>query len=311
MEESMRLIREVLAARNDPRLQQWLNDAETNFWVNERLAAWRTADEAGDINDAMGFAREILEIWESTELRDWLATTEASLARQQAEASIEQQRQAILAEMLRHSKTIADAVSRGRQPPFRVLWDYYEFALQYEIAKGLAPDQNRCALTLSLVLGLQPRGGEVSLAQLREEPVASGAVTAIRSLISHLAENARDAAHLTGARTLPQITDAQIARRYYIRAEDIAARLRDLWRRDAVYLRGPEARAYIQDKRGIIFLQNYFWKWSQPVRDPLHPLELTGDHIDLWNGERPGSSFEDTLSKVEDAELVWFWEIRD
>src|ERR1043166_9193910 len=59
-------------------------------------------------------------------------------------------------ELIENIKTIKSAIASGARPPFLAVWQNYSTYFHDHIGEGLAPDQNRCAITLSLTLGLQP-----------------------------------------------------------------------------------------------------------------------------------------------------------
>lgn len=93
---------------------------------------------------------------------------------------------------------VQEATARGHKPPFLPLWDYYQY--NRDVAKGLAPEQNRCAIVLSMTLGFQPRAGEHTLQQL-----GGGSLTSIFTDIRK-------------KMVIPQVAQADISKRYYIQA---------------------------------------------------------------------------------------------
>lgn len=188
-------------------------------------------------------------------------------------------------------RTINQAISHGRRPPFQPVWENYTTFLDKHIASGLAPDQNRCAITLSLTLGLQPRTGEHSVADLGDPGMVDRLARALKSALPGTPGS------VAGPHILPEVTHAQIAKRYYIRAEELAERLREKWGEPAE-LKKSEARQYIQGKKGVVFLLHAY-------RETSHVGLRAGNHIDVWNGDRIGST---ATLPLEEAEKVWFWQ---
>ena len=177
------------------------------------------------------------------------------------------------------AQAIRSAMDRGGRPSFQTLWDHYQF--NREIARGLAPEQNRCAIVLSMTLGLRPRAGEASLRDL-----SGGSLLSVLSQIRHKL-------------VIPEVGRADIATRYYIRAEQLASRLRSEWGEPLV-MSGPEARRQIEGRRGVILLKDAYRSGNS--LGAAH----SGDHIDVWNSNRIGS---DSSTPFNDAASVWFWEM--
>ncbi len=173
---------------------------------------------------------------------------------------------------------VQGATARGHKPPFQPLWDYYQY--NRDVAKGLAPEQNRCAIVLSMTLGLQPRAGEQTLQQLG----GGGLISIFTDIRQKM--------------VIPPVAKADIAKRYYIQAQQLANRLTSEWG-VPVILDGPKAQAAISGKYGIIFLQDAYQRAGSFGR-------RTGDHIDLWNATRIAS---DSTVPFDNAAKVWFWEI--
>lgn len=168
---------------------------------------------------------------------------------------------------LKNAKAIKDAISEGRKPPFQPVWDHYQN--NRDIAKGFAPQENRCAMVLSITLGVEPRANEASLRDLK----------------------------LRGG-VIPELADAEIAKRYYIRAQELANRLQDEWG-EPVLLKSSAAEKAITGKRGIVFIED---GWANARG------EMTVDHIDVWNGRLIGA--HNALEpRFERAVRVWFWEL--
>lgn len=179
------------------------------------------------------------------------------------------------------ASAVREAVAKGRKPPFASLWSVHEQSR--DIARGLAPDENRCALRLSITLGLVPREGEATLDYLGSRQAA---------------QITRD---LSGA-GLPAGSD--LGKRYYIKSEQLAQRLRELWKAPA-YAQGQEAvEKLLLNKKGVVFFDGGFG-WPRSL-----------NHIDLWDGHKwssydPTQSHTDFSTAAKRARSVWFWEIRN
>lgn len=169
---------------------------------------------------------------------------------------------------LKNAKLIKDAVSQGQKPPFQPVWDTYRS--KRAIAKGFAPEENRCALVLSMALGFEPRANEASLRDLKERKGV-----------------------------IPELADAELAKRYYIRAQELANRLNDEWGTPEV-IKSTEARGSISGKTGIVFIQD---AWTDGRG------RMTVDHIDVWDGGRIGA-YDALEPPFERAREVWFWPLR-
>lgn len=177
---------------------------------------------------------------------------------------------------LENAKAVRDAVLHGNKPPFRPLWDFYKY--NRPIAYGLVPDENRCAIVMSMTLGLEPRPGEVSLQDLGNKELVATLIGPIKTMM------------------VEPVKDSEIAKRYYVKAQDMANRLKNEWG-TPLYLEGKDARKYIAGKQGVIFLQHAY----------LRLRGVTGDHIGLWDSDHLADS---ATTPFERAEKVWFWEIR-
>lgn len=166
---------------------------------------------------------------------------------------------------LKNAKMIKDAVSKGQKPPFQPVWDAYQS--KRGIAKGFAPEENRCAMVLSLTLGFEPRANEATLRDLK---VRGGVI--------------------------PELADAELAKRVYIRAQELANRIEDEWGAPGV-IKTSEARNAIDGKTGIVFFQD---AWVDGRGS------MTVDHIDVWDGGRIGA-YDSLEPPFERAKQVWFW----
>ena len=169
------------------------------------------------------------------------------------------------AKELKNAKTIKDAVSKGQKPPFQPVWETYQS--KRGIAEGFAPQENRCAMVLSLTLGFEPRANESTLRDLK---VREGVI--------------------------PELADAELAKRVYIRAQQLANRIEDEWGAPEVI----KSSAAISGKTGIVFLQD---AWMDGR------LNMTVDHIDVWNGQRSGAYRAEDLP-FERAAQIWFWPLQ-
>ncbi|MEW6353615.1 MAG: T6SS effector amidase Tae4 family protein [Pseudomonadota bacterium] len=190
------------------------------------------------------------------------------------------------ANALKNVRLIRDAVAQGEKPPFQPLWDYYGY--NRPIAEGLVPDENRCAIVLSMTLGLEPRAGEATVEALGNKLHAIA-----KQIKRHVTMD--DKPH-----TIDAVADAEIAKRYYIKAQQLADRLRDEWG-EPLAVEGPQTLEAISGKRGVIFIQNAYRRAGSAG-------ERTGDHIDVWDADHIAS---DSSTPFDDAEQVWFWEIAE
>jgi hypothetical protein len=170
---------------------------------------------------------------------------------------------------------VRQALMQGTKPPFRPLWDFYQY--NRPIAYGLLPDENRCAVVLSMALGLTPRPGETSVQDLGNKEIVANLVGPMKTLL------------------VEPVKDAEIASRPYVKAQDLAERIKSEFG-PPVYLAGKDARQFLAGKQGIVFLQHAY----------LHLRGRTGDHIDLWDSNHIASQ---STTPFEKAERVWFWPI--
>jgi hypothetical protein len=179
---------------------------------------------------------------------------------------------------LAEARAIRDAMDHGLRPSFRALWDYYEF--NRDVAEGLAPEQNRCAIVLSMTLGVRPRAGEASLRDL-----SGGGLLSILSQLRHKL-------------VIPEVGHADIATRYYVQAQQLADRLASEWGQPLTF-DGPEARRQIEGRHGVVFLQDAYQAGHSFGR-------RTGDHIGVWSANHLGDS---ATTPFDAAAKVWFWEM--
>jgi hypothetical protein len=157
---------------------------------------------------------------------------------------------------------------------FDSLWIDYQKNKVHGII--LLPDADRCALVLSLTLGLHPRQ-DTDKASFQDLSVA----------------------------------DIKPERRegdgnYYVRAAQLAERLKVEW--GPPRLTGPGALifSHIPHSRGVLFVQRSF-----RYAEFRHHHPTLGEHIDLWNGSIMASQPDPAKCKqvVEFALKVEFWDV--
>lgn len=149
-------------------------------------------------------------------------------------------------------KVVREAMARGERPPLPAAWNYHQH--NRAIAEGLAPQENRCALVLSLTLDLNVRPGEASLADVGS--------------------------------AIPEVRGADLAQRY-VRADELARRLKDLWGQPEEY--APGTGQSLQGRKGVIYFEHGYNGVS---------------HIDLWDGAKLGDDLE---AAFQSSDRVWFW----
>jgi hypothetical protein len=114
----------------------------------------------------------------------------------------------------------------GKPIDFDHLWQRLGDARK--LGQDINPEGNRCALVLGLVLksAYQPRkaGGEVSFRDISQPP--------------------------RGIRGQPFLE------RFYVKADDMARRLREEWGAPNYIVHGSDATQALSGKRGIIFVEN-------------------------------------------------------
>lgn len=78
---------------------------------------------------------------------------------------------------------------------------------------------------------------------------------------------------------------------------------------------GKEAQAAVTGRKGIVFFEDFWARNSQEATTG----HLTGDHLDLWNGEymtgrdgegRGSSEIGDQNNFFDRSKSVWFWECK-
>jgi hypothetical protein len=180
----------------------------------------------------------------------------------------------------------AEQIRRLNSVPVERVWE--SFRQNRDIARGLAPDENKCALRLSMTLGLMPREGEASLKDI-------GNGVNWRTIVSEIKKKIKGP---DGTGVLTEVKEAEIGKRYYIRAHELANRLTDEWG-DPEELTRETAKQQLRNRIGVIFFKGGFGFLGND------------DHIDLWDRERWVSETITTFEKATDrAEKIWFWEIR-
>jgi hypothetical protein len=191
---------------------------------------------------------------------------------------------------IQNSRMVRDAVTRGVKPPFQPLWEFYEY--NRSIAKGLVPDENRCAIVMSMTLGLEPRAGEASVRDLKDKKQAN----IIMGLIS--TKNLDEPARLSAA------THTEVAERYYLRAQELADRLGRDWGMPKQFS-GLDAEKYLNGRQGVVFLQRAYLRFGKPELSTQG--FRTGDHLDLWKSTMNAT---DSTMPFDKADKVWFWELK-
>ncbi|HEY2117424.1 MAG TPA: T6SS effector amidase Tae4 family protein [Candidatus Angelobacter sp.] len=191
---------------------------------------------------------------------------------------------------IQNAKAVHDAMGRGEKPPFQPLWDYYEY--NRSVAEGLVPDENRCAIVMSMTLGLAPRKGEPSVQDLADKKQKTILVGLISTKM--LEEPVR----------IPAATQAEIGARYYLHARQLADRLRSEWGQPAEF-DGLDAAKYLNGKHGIVFLDRAYLHFGKPELNAQG--FRTGDHLDLWKGAMNATNSSMPFDK---AQKVLFWELK-
>ena len=221
---------------------------------------------------------------------DWLQTLmKGPPLRPIGSYASEEKRQAF-----RNSQVVRDATRRGEKPPFQPLWDYYEF--NRSIAVGLLPDENRCAIVMSMTLGLEPRGNDASVANLTDQKK--------KSMILGLVSTKNLEANFA---------QTEAATHYYLRAQDLANRLKSEWGQPQE-IDALDAAKYLNGKQGVVFLEHAYLEKRPPISHPQgsyleDPFKnfRKGDHIDLWKSNMNAS--ESTMP-FQHAQKIWFWELK-
>ncbi|MFL6388867.1 MAG: T6SS effector amidase Tae4 family protein [Terriglobales bacterium] len=191
---------------------------------------------------------------------------------------------------IQNSRMIREAVTRGEKPPFQPLWDFYEY--NRSIAKGLVPDENRCAIVLSMTLGLEPGAGEASVQDLKDRKE--------KSMLIGLISTKR----LDDPVRLPAATHTEVAERYYLRAQQLADRLGREWGAPKEFS-GLDSDKYLNGRQGVVFLQRAYLRFGKPELSTQG--FRTGDHLDLWKSTMNAT---DSSMPFDKADKVWFWELK-
>jgi type VI secretion system (T6SS) effector Tae4 (amidase) len=227
--------------------------------------------------------------------RDWLQKLVSGPAlRPIGTYASEEKRQAF-----RNSQVVRDALRRGEKPGFQPLWNYYEF--NRSIAAGLVPEENRCAIVMSMTLGLEPRGNEASVASLTD-PKKKSMILGLMST-KYLEKPVRN----------PAATHTEVAARYYLRAEELANRLKTEWGQPQE-IDALDAAKYLNGRQGVVFLEHAYLESRRPVshsqgsylEDPFKDFRK-GDHIDLWKSNMNAS---ESSMPFQHAQKIWFWELK-
>lgn len=156
---------------------------------------------------------------------------------------------------------------KTRAVSWTALWNSYQDARM--LATGIAPEANRCAIALSAALDVRPRrASELTLADVPDAVNAA-------------------------------FRGASVLNRYYIRASELAERLREdppFGRYPEIFENPREARERMTFRRGIVYFEDGDFRPSR--------LAWSGDHIDVWNELYNGSPYAFNLN----ARRIWFWE---
>jgi hypothetical protein len=208
-------------------------------------------------------------------------------------------------EAIANARAVRDAIARGERPPFQQLWDYYEY--NRSIAKGLMPEDERCAVVMSMTLGLEPGAGEVSVKDLpdRQQNLILGLLTT-----KQLVAEARLQRSLSDPRQSVAGTNTETGARIYANAKQLSERLKTVL--------GPpqefdslDAAKNLNGRKGIVYLDHAYLHPGRPEPDPqLKNLPVNfrrGDHLDIWNSNMNAT---DSTMPFNHAQKVLFWELK-
>jgi len=170
---------------------------------------------------------------------------------------------------LSDAQSIKDATSKGRRPSFKATWNYQQY--NREVAELLAPKEDRCALVLSMTLGLKVRKPKD-----KNEKAEAGL---------------KDVASV-----LPVVQGADVANAY-VRAGELAKRLRSDWKKPEEFTPAT-AEQSLQNRKGLIFF------------DGGYGNNGAISHIDLWDGEKKQLG-DDLPPAFKEAKGIWFWSMPD
>jgi hypothetical protein len=161
---------------------------------------------------------------------------------------------------LNDANVIRAAIQENGKPPFQPLWDHYQ--RNRTIAEILESKADRCAMVLSMTLGLEPGVDEHSFLQL------------------------------------PDKSRPEIEGRYYLRAQELAGRLLRIWGHPE-YLQGRDPRSLIRGRRGVIYLEHAY---LEPVKKAGIPVGFKwGDHIDLWDRDHLATPATEPFEKAREV----------
>jgi hypothetical protein len=162
----------------------------------------------------------------------------------------------------------------GKAVDFGELWrNHQENRKVGAFAWSEKPTQNRCAFVLGLTLkaAFKPRldQGELSFRSVESLPKA--------------------------LRRQPFMD------KFYVKAADLAARLREEWGKPDIKSVGSNAALVLRNRQGVIFIENA-WRTKFGLGDK------TVDHVDLWDGERLGAyPAAESTEILARADSVWLW----
>jgi len=165
----------------------------------------------------------------------------------------------------------AEVMPKSRAMSWASLWRSYQDCR--DLAYGVAPEADRCAIALSAALDLRPRrSGDFSLKDVAPEKLNEG------------------------------FRGASVLTRYYVRAAQLAERLSEqlpFGKPPEIFENALIARRKIAGKRGIIYFEDADFR--------LRSLSWSGDHIDVWDQYFTGSPY----AFNNKARRIWFWEFPD
>jgi hypothetical protein len=181
---------------------------------------------------------------------------------------------------------------------FEALW--HAFRRNQGAAAGIA-EANRAAFLTSMTLGVTPR-----------EP--------------------GELAAFGNPRLVDPFAPGPSMERFYLRADQLTARLRREWGQPDVFLEGADPESYLSRRRGLLYFENrlhsgrhayakqahrivsqvglpLYSPFAEKVEGTVTGIDVTWPastgHIDLWNGRQTGRGFQ--MDTIREAELVWLW----
>ena len=190
-------------------------------------------------------------------------------------------------------------MSEHKRPQFEYLWRVHH--LNKTIAKNLAPEENRCAIRLSLTLGLAPSCCDESLGD-----ISTSLSTTIFGQLKKWGKEIWEGKDLEQyIPVLKEVKDSSgLSKRLYIKSLQLANRLREEWGAPLRAKGKEDIKNLLLEKHGIVFFMGGFG------------VDGNSNHIDLWNGKTwasydPQGVGTDFELASERAKCVWFWEITE